>query len=292
LERAEGVPRVTGDLDVQTSVLEDLSTAVRYRRWLASLASPHLGERPIEIGSGTGDYAVEWAQDCQTFTCSEAEPERLGALKRRFECDDQIHVVEMHVPITTNADHTAVVAYNVLEHIPDDVAALSAMVSLVEPGGKVILIVPAFNLAMSRFDMEIGHQRRYTKESLSTTLTAAGLTIESIHYVNALGLVAWTVLMRGLRRRPRAGLALNLYDRILVPGLSWVESRWHPPFGQSIFAVAKAPGETRTGTSHPDAPAPNSGSDSLVGPSRWPRAAGSPPRRSRRPWTRSRPTGC
>jgi hypothetical protein len=46
--------------DVQSRVLEDLSKAVNYRRWLAGLAAPYLGDDPIEIGAGNGDYAVEW----------------------------------------------------------------------------------------------------------------------------------------------------------------------------------------------------------------------------------------
>jgi hypothetical protein len=48
------VPHVTGDSRLQSDVLEDLSDAHRYRRWLADLARPYLGEHPIEIGSGTG----------------------------------------------------------------------------------------------------------------------------------------------------------------------------------------------------------------------------------------------
>ena len=55
------VAKVTGDSKLQSEVLEDLSDARRYRRWLADLAQPFLGEDPIEIGSGTGDYALEWA---------------------------------------------------------------------------------------------------------------------------------------------------------------------------------------------------------------------------------------
>ncbi len=232
---------VLGDGAVQSTVLEDLSTAVRYRRWLASLAAAHLGRCPIEIGSGTGDYAEEWSPSVDRFTCSEAEPNRLALLRQRFEDRSDVDVRELVVPITVQAEHSAVVAYNVLEHIPDDVGALKAMAGLVVPGGKVVLIVPAVPLAMSRFDLEIGHQRRYTKRSLAAALRAADLTTERLHYVNAVGLVAWIVLMKLLRQRPRAGVALTTYDRFVVPLLARLEARWHPPVGQSLFAVARTP---------------------------------------------------
>jgi SAM-dependent methyltransferase len=235
------VSGVLGDGVVQSTVLEDLSTAVRYRHWLASLAAPHLGSRPIEIGSGTGDYAQEWSSGVETFTCSEAEPNRLAALQARFEGRPDIEVVELVIPIEMEGDHSAVVAYNVLEHIPDDVEALKAMAGLVAPGGKVVVIVPAVPFAMSRFDVEIGHQRRYTKRSLAATLTTAGLVTERLHYVNAVGLIAWLVLIKLMRQRPRAGMALSAYDRFLVPVLMRMESRRHPPLGQSLFAVARNP---------------------------------------------------
>ena len=32
---------------------------------------------------------------------------------------------------------------------------------------------------------------------------------------------------------------LRAFDGLIVPVLRWVESRWRPPFGQSLFAVAR-----------------------------------------------------
>ncbi len=52
---------ITGDQRVQSEVLEGLATAVNHRHWFAELALPYLGSNPIEIGSGLGDYALEWA---------------------------------------------------------------------------------------------------------------------------------------------------------------------------------------------------------------------------------------
>ena len=82
--RVYGVSGVTGDSPLQSAVLEDLSEAVRYRRWLAALARPYLGEHPIEVGSGTGDYALEWARHVGRFTATEAEESRLRTLDDRF----------------------------------------------------------------------------------------------------------------------------------------------------------------------------------------------------------------
>lgn len=236
---------VAGDSGTQTEILEALSGAVNYRRWLADLAVPHLGDDALEIGSGLGDYAAEWAERGIGITASEADPTRLGRLRARFARDPRVAVRELTAPITETGEHSAVVAYNVLEHIEDDVAALRSFAGLVRPGGRIVLIVPAFEVAMSDFDRAIGHFRRYRRGSLAERLTAAELEIERLHYVNAIGLVAWIVMMRLLRQRPREGPALTAWDRLVIPPLRRLESLRPPPFGQSVFAVAvrsEAPG--------------------------------------------------
>lgn len=219
-------------------MLEDLAEAENYRRWLAQLARPWLGDHPLEIGSGSGDYAEEWASGGIRVTASEAEPGRVVALQRRFEGHGLVSVRELDIPINEDADHSAVVAYNVLEHIPDDIGALRGMGRLVRPGGLVVLIVPAFPIAMSRFDREIGHQRRYRRATLANVAKNAGLDVVTLHYVNAVGLLTWFVAVKVLRGRPKAGLALQAFDR-LVPLLERAEGRRSPPFGQSLFFVAQ-----------------------------------------------------
>lgn len=233
---------VEGDSGLQSAVLEDLVEAVNYRRWLVDLTRPHLGDDPLEIGSGLGHYASDWAASgLLRLTASEADPERLAGLRERFAADPVVQVRELTVPIEQAAEYSSVVACNVLEHVPDDVAVLRSFARLVRPGGRVVLIVPAFPSAMSSFDRLIGHQRRYRMASLRKTVTAADLRVDVLHHVNSLGLLGWYVAVRGLRRRPRAGALLKAYDRGVVPWLRRLEARWHPPFGQSLLVVARRP---------------------------------------------------
>jgi SAM-dependent methyltransferase len=238
-----GVGEVTGNASLQSEVLEDLSEARRYRRWLADLARPHLGPNPVEIGSGTGDYALEWVDDVEELTATEADESRHRRLAERFAGHDRI--VVRHLLLGERAEpaigpHSAAVAFNVFEHIPDDVAALRAMAGLVRPGGAVVLVVPAFPSAMSSFDRAIGHQRRYTRASLRSALTTAGLRVQELRYVNPVGLISWYVTVKALRMTPRNGLAIRVYDRTVVP-LARAADRLPVPFGQSVFAVARVP---------------------------------------------------
>ena len=230
---------VAGDSELQTDVLEDLATAINYRRWIVDLVDPWLGTDPLEVGSGLGHYAQEWAARGTSITVSEADASRLAALRQRFDGNPRVQVRELAVPIDEDAEHSAVVAINVLEHIDDDVEALRALARLVRPGGHVVVYVPAFQIGMSAFDRSIGHFRRYRRASLAAVYEQAGLQLEAIRYVNMVGLLAWIVLVRLLGRRPRQGPGLVFYDRFVVPVFRRLERRWSPWFGQSVFAVGR-----------------------------------------------------
>lgn len=230
---------VTGDAAIQDRVLEDLRGAVNHRRWLCELARPHLGGAALEIGSGLGNYAQTWLAMGERVTASEGSPARVEALRARLaQAAAEIPVRLLHAPVTEKAEFSAVVACNVLEHIPDDIGALRSFRDLVRPGGRVVLVVPAFAFAMGEFDRVVGHQRRYTVPALRRALSAAGWRVERIHYVNWLGLLAWVVMMKWLKGRPRDGLLLRWWDGVVIPVVRFTERWVPPPFGQSVFAVA------------------------------------------------------
>ncbi|BAL93220.1 putative methyltransferase [Actinoplanes missouriensis 431] len=233
---------ITGDQRIQSEVLEGLATAVNHRRWFVELALPYLGDNPIEIGSGLGDYAIEWAEHLPRFTATEADPDRLVLLKERMADYPNIDVKQMLLPAPeSNGEYSAAVSYNVLEHIEDHVGALSSMKDLVRPGGRVIIIVPAFMFAMSDVDYATGHIRRYTKKTLSAAFVDAGLEIEKIHYANALGLLGYYTATSIFKLAPKEGPMVKIYDSLVLPVTKAAERIAKPPFGQSVFCVARVP---------------------------------------------------
>lgn len=225
----------------QHRVLESLSSAQNYIAWLASLARPYLGDDPIEIGAGAGDYAEAWLRGgVERLTLSEADAHLLGELESRFAEDARVTVQALDVTESPESSHSAAVAFNVLEHIADDVGALRSARKLVRPGGAIVMLVPAFGFAMSRFDADIGHHRRYTKETLGNAYRAAGIEVERLVYVNAPGLLGWMVAMKWLGREPSEGILLRAWDSLVVPVTRRAESLKAPPFGQSLLAVGRA----------------------------------------------------
>jgi len=232
---------ILGDQRVQSEVLEGLSMCKNHRKWFAGFAVPYLGEHPIEVSAGLGDYAEEWFAHVPRMTVSEVEPDRLVALKERFGNDTNMDVRELMLPASEPANYSAAVSYNVLEHIEDDIGALRSMGELVRPGGHVIIVVPAFQWAMSPADIATGHVRRYTKKSMRAAMTAAGLEIVKLHYANTFGLFGYVLTTKVLRLMPGPGRLVWVYDSLVAPLTRWAERIVTPPFGQSVVAVARVP---------------------------------------------------
>ena len=138
-----------------------------------------------------------------------------------------------------------VVALDVLEHIEDDVAALSVLRECVKPGGKVIVTVPAMPSLWSTWDDQLGHHRRYTRRMMERTAVAAGMEIAEVSFMFP-ELYPVGLLRKYVRAGSTDSADFPVFPRrldILLGAISQTTSRARrvTPFGSSIFAVLRRP---------------------------------------------------
>ena len=76
-------------------------------------------------------------------------------------------------------------AFDVVEHCANDHLAVSELARVVEPGGRVLLSVPAYPWAWSDHDVRAGHHRRYTRPQVVALVRGTGLTVVSATYAFA-----------------------------------------------------------------------------------------------------------
>ena len=233
--------QLRGDRQIQCDVLVALAECQNHRKWFAGFAKPYLGEHPLEIGSGLGDYALEWSPSVEKYTATEADPALFAELQKHMAQYPNVTVRQLLLPTEERGDHSCLVSYNVLEHIDDHVGALQSMARLVRPEGYIVLVCPAFPFAMSPVDIATGHVRRYTKRTMRKALTDAGLEVVQVRYANSIGLVCYYGFTSVLKKQPSTGGTMSFYDRLVVPVVRFLERLVgdHPPFGQSVVAVAR-----------------------------------------------------
>ena len=77
-------------------------------------------------------------------------------------------------------------AFDVIEHIDDDRAALASIATRLKPGGRLVMTVPAHQWMWSAHDTVNHHKRRYSKRRLRDLVERSPLKLESIGYFNSL----------------------------------------------------------------------------------------------------------
>ena len=150
------------------------------------------------------------------------------------------------VPLDDGA-YDLIVLLDVLEHIPDDHAALAALRGKFAPGGRLVIAVPAMPSLWSAHDVAHHHQRRYTRATLEKVARGAGYRRVHLTSFNSLMLPA-IVGVRWLNRlRGRAGgdddsvppAPLNRLLARLFGGEAWFAKRGLLPAGVSLALVAE-----------------------------------------------------
>lgn len=231
-------------VDAGHSTLDALSFAPNFNRWMAEAIMPYIGESVLEIGAGMGNLTRHLCPHRKLYVATDVNPEYTGHLRNMFRHRTSVCVHKLDaesardfLPFEQRLD--TVICLNVLEHIEDDAATLRSIRTLLEPGGRLILLVPNDPNAYGTIDREIGHYRRYTPAHLRTLVTDSGFEVEDILKFNRVSMPAWrfTGQIRKARTLSRAGI--RIFDSFV-----WVWRKidgrlpWEPA---SIVAIARRP---------------------------------------------------
>lgn len=139
---------------------------------------------------------------------------------------------------------STVSALDMVEHYAPPRQLLTEIHRVLEPEGRLVVTVPAFEWMWSYADHVLGHYRRYRRPTLEHDLRDAGFEIERITY--------WLLPVAWLFRKLRSLLGrVESADDFPLPG--WLNrtllsvasmevrvlSERNLPFGLSLLAVAK-----------------------------------------------------
>jgi SAM-dependent methyltransferase len=244
--------RVYGDHDGAGQMTGRLQRAPRFTRWMADMIRPYIGESVLEIGAGTGNLALQLLPRT-LYWASEVNPLYLAHLDTLTQNRPYLRVGytdgERNQSYPPELKFDTVVGLNVIEHLADDVVALQNVRHALIQGGRAIVLVPASPRLFGTLDEVLGHQRRYSRDQLTSLAERAGFTVEAVLPFNRVGAIGWW-LNGSVLRRTSLGLCQIKMLNLLTPLLRRLD-RWLPLPPLSWIAVLQNPaavsGEPQTG---------------------------------------------
>jgi SAM-dependent methyltransferase len=225
---------------VARETLKTFALTHNYNQWVINLMRPHVGRRILEVGCGIGNLTT-YLQAFGSLTCIDISELYLAHMRIDFpgvrfvQCDAAGAGFR-----AAGEGFDTVVCVNVLEHVQDDVRALVNFHGALAPGGRLLVHVPALPWLYGSLDRELDHFRRYSRQQLVGLLAAAGFAVERAEYCNLLATLGWFVNARLLGKRELSNWQTILFDKF-VPLIERIERGIKPPFGMSLFAVARKP---------------------------------------------------
>ncbi|MGD2147715.1 MAG: class I SAM-dependent methyltransferase [Anaerolineae bacterium] len=228
--------------DALQHVREDRLLIDQVDLWLYEEIRPYLGCRLLEIGCGMGNFASHLS-DSELYVGTDISAESVSYLRGAYE--DQPNVKALVADVLDDAfldlahyQIDTVFCLNVLEHLENDALALRNAYHVLQPGGRLVLVLPAHDWLYGTIDRAIGHYRRYDKTGVDRLLRQTGLVPVKQKYINALGAVGWFVSGRLFHHTTPPSGQLRLFNR-LVPLLKTVERAMPMPFGISLMSVGE-----------------------------------------------------
>ncbi len=200
-------------------------------RWLRGEAR---GARLANIGCGSGVFnrmAVDAGFQVAAF---EPDPPAYELAARALPSSNCTLSPLPLESIDGTAIADVVVMHDVLEHLPDDRAAVERLHRLADPRGRVILSVPAMPSLFGYHDEQLGHHRRYTRRTLRAVLEPSFRIVR----LRAFGFafIPITLWFSKWRRRPypvESSGRRGLLGRA-VRAVCTLESRVPAPIGTSL----------------------------------------------------------
>lgn len=187
----------------------------------------------LEIGCGLGAFGVRLA-DRYNYVGVEPDSAAYAVAARRAAALGRGEIRNIPVEDLDSEQFDVVCAFEVLEHIEDDAAAVKDWATRLRPGGHLLLSVPAFQRRFSIGDEMMGHYRRYDPPVMADLLARCGLTDISMRLYG----FPLCYLLDGprdyIRKRQLGGANRSLAERTAASG------RFLQPSGRHTGAITQA----------------------------------------------------
>lgn len=177
-------------------VLRAIGRANGFNKMLVDTIRRHIGDRVLEAGCGIGNLTEHLLRK-KRLLAVDIENGYVEMIRNKFGHLSNFKAIKMDL-----ADNEAyagllserldtVICMNVLEHIADDNAVLTNFHNILQPGGRLICLVPQHPGLFGPADKAVAHFRRYTRSGIIEKIEATGFQVTEVREFNRLGIIGW-----------------------------------------------------------------------------------------------------
>ncbi len=229
------------------SELEIFRHAHNWKSYFRARLSEHIGGVVAEVGAGIG-ATTEALSDVDGVTRWECvEPDagqmrKVEALAAAGRLPSYVVLREGTLSdIALKPAFDTILYIDVLEHIDDDKGELLEAAHRLKPGGRLVVLAPAWQFLYSPFDAALGHYRRYTLASLRSVAPAEVGEVAA-YYLDGIGFLASLANKLILKQELPRPSQIRTWDTLMVPISRVTDLLTSRFFGRSVVIVWRRTG--------------------------------------------------
>jgi SAM-dependent methyltransferase len=224
--------------------LELFACAHNWKAYWSRHVRPFVVGDVLEVGAGIGSNTrfLDPGGDGR-WVCLEPDPRLIAQLTEDLATQSANSRPKEAVcgnlqSLDSSQRFDTIVYIDVLEHIENDREELENAASRLVPGGRIIVLAPAYQSLFTPFDAAIGHFRRYNRRMLRE-ISPAGFRLEQVVYLDSLGIALSAANLLLLRQSMPTKAQLRFWDQCVIPVSRVLDRCFFHSLGRSILGVWK-----------------------------------------------------
>jgi len=215
--------------------------ATHWKKYFSRQIKPYIKGNVLEVGAGIGSTTL-LLNDGSANQWLMLEPDEKMSVLLKMKVKTSVLPGNCRFQSGTITQLTStfdtIIYIDVLEHIQNDTEEIKKAAALLNAGGHIVVLAPAFTYLLSPFDKAIGHCRRYNRK-MFRNITPEGLQMMSNRYYDTAGYFAALINKWVLRQKYPTVNQVRFWDRWMIPVSTITDKICVHSFGKTIIAIWK-----------------------------------------------------
>ena len=192
----------------------------------------------LEVGAGCGSFTKSYMKNFKSITLTDMDENSFKILKKNFFNEKKVKVLKCSTKDIDKKFNT-LRYFNVLEHIKDDKLEIQNALNKLNPGGHLIILVPAHQKIYSKLDKAVGHYKRYEINFFKENKFENSQIIK-LHFLDFFGYALYHLNKIFFKEETYpTNLKIFIWDKIFTPFTIIVDFLTGYKFGKNILCIYK-----------------------------------------------------